>query len=406
MVSNIRKMALASTAHKLTATTGSHVGRAAVSTKPFNTGLAAQLFGGTGEALVSSTESEKKYCAGLYADGIWERRNTDVGSFVYHREKFNIPYLSDKGETSFEYKLPKLPYGMLQAIAIFFRKIMEDMNNSEVMVQIFWSKSEEKYLIYVPVQRVSGASIKFDHSQELQNDSNSIWVLDIHSHNTMGAFFSGGDNADEISTRVFGVIGRLEKDDFASVWRAGVNGNFHNLSLEDIWDFSDLKSEAWLIADEHIERVSEIRYTYTQSQRASANNTTAGGTGVKYGRRTSTYQPYQNTKQHNPYWEDYYAQTLITHGTESFNRDTPFDQLFGELDFALTSLQKDIEDTTASEAISACGHSELNSTIVKCIDFFAEFTAFDDKAGMAVIEGLSRNLRKDQFNKLIELYSE
>ena len=33
--------------------------------------------------------------------------------------------------------------------------------------------------------------------------------MDIHSHNTMGAFWSGTDNADEKETRLFGVLGKI-----------------------------------------------------------------------------------------------------------------------------------------------------------------------------------------------------
>ena len=74
--------------------------------KGFNSKLAGALFGGRGEAKIESTESEKDFCVGLFQDGIYERRNTLIGSFVYKKNDIKTPYLTKMGEESFEYKLP------------------------------------------------------------------------------------------------------------------------------------------------------------------------------------------------------------------------------------------------------------------------------------------------------------
>lgn len=142
--------------------------------------VAMALFGSMGEVKVESTDSTKQFCLGVYADGMYERRNTLVGSFVYKKYDIKTPYLTTTGSNSFEFKLPKIPGGILKATVKFFRAIMSRIKNSESMVQIWWNKKTEKYFVYVPVQRVAGASIKFDHSKDLQNNSDYVWVVDIH----------------------------------------------------------------------------------------------------------------------------------------------------------------------------------------------------------------------------------
>lgn len=50
-------------------------------------------------------------------------------------------------------------------------------------------------------------------------------VVDLHSHNSMPAFFSGTDNADEQGFRLYCVIGRIDTDAPEIACRAGVYGH-------------------------------------------------------------------------------------------------------------------------------------------------------------------------------------
>ena len=211
--------------------------------------LRNSLFANLGTATVGTFDDSKKMCAAIFADGIYERRNTEIGAFTYKFGDMKLPYLSHlgDGQTGFTFTLPKPGYGILLSIADFFLDIMQRLSDAEVMVQLYWDKEESKYFLYVPEQKVQKATIAATHSQELQgNPQRYIWVLDIHSHNTMGAFFSGTDSADEISTRVFGVMGQISKGttqrvNFTCKWRAGVNGKFVELTAEDIWDMDNLE---------------------------------------------------------------------------------------------------------------------------------------------------------------------
>lgn len=60
-------------------------------------------------------------------------------------------------------------------------------------------------------------------------------VLDIHSHASLGAFFSGTDNRDEQGIGLYMVVGRLD-----TLWpemelRVGVYGHFAPVSLEEVF---------------------------------------------------------------------------------------------------------------------------------------------------------------------------
>lgn len=79
------------------------------------------------------------------------------------------------------------------------------------------------------------------------------------SHNTMANFFSGGDDNDEISSRLFAVFGKLNTQEVGSSWRAGVNGNFIPLILQDIVDTEDLlQNEHTVIPEGSIDKISAI----------------------------------------------------------------------------------------------------------------------------------------------------
>ena len=74
-----------------------------------------------------------------------------------------------------------------------------------------------------------------------------------------GAFFSSVDTNDEKSTRLFGVIGMLGKDNPAHVWRAGCNNKYVELKFEDIWDCTNVSK--YVISDDVLANITEMKYT-------------------------------------------------------------------------------------------------------------------------------------------------
>lgn len=220
--------------------------------------LMQALFGSVSEVCTDLNKSTKQFAVALYKDGIWEKRENQIGTFIFKRQELkDIPFVSQTITPSFSLKVNKLPINILKSTVNLFKDIMKTMNNSESMVQIFLDTENNKYLIYVPEQYVSGASIRFLHNQEYQNNEKLLWVLDIHSHNTMNAFFSGGDDRDEKSTRIYGVLGQLDREEYASKWRAGCDGKYFNLSIDDIFDVSS--TEDFVIDSEEFKKIKSLR---------------------------------------------------------------------------------------------------------------------------------------------------
>lgn len=138
----------------------------------------------------------------------------------------------------------KVPGELLNQIVSFFRKVM-DVNfgganskageNCEAMTHILWHKKEKKYMIGIPTQTVSRASVNYIFDDLNQEDH--LIVVDIHSHNTMGAFFSGTDDGDDKKGCWFaGVVGQLNMEKPALKFRFTNYGAFRDVRMEDLFD--------------------------------------------------------------------------------------------------------------------------------------------------------------------------
>ena len=83
----------------------------------------------------------------------------------------------------------KIPYEFFEQIVEFFRQVSKKMKSEfEAHAWILWSK-EKGYFISVPKQSVSKASVHFTYDDE-SLPPGSVIVVDLHSHNTMGMYFS------------------------------------------------------------------------------------------------------------------------------------------------------------------------------------------------------------------------
>jgi PRTRC genetic system protein A len=142
-------------------------------------------------------------------------------------------------------KIPRTLYYMLVS---FFKKVMEGnpdttvrtsniSHSYEAMAHIVWSPARG-YRIAIPVQQVSAAHVgygdKTDGWSHILSDEEMI--VDVHSHNTMGAFFSGTDNSDDSNKiSISGVIGQLNNAVPATVWRFNCMQDKVPMALEDVF---------------------------------------------------------------------------------------------------------------------------------------------------------------------------
>ncbi len=130
----------------------------------------------------------------------------------------------------------KISYSLFEQLVELFRKVSDKLKGDyEAHAWILWSE-ETGYYISVPEQTVSKASVKFDYSQEALPTGHIICV-DIHSHNTMGAFFSGtDDNNDKMGIYYSCVIGKLTSDNCEYVLRFNLYGDNIECELSDVFE--------------------------------------------------------------------------------------------------------------------------------------------------------------------------
>jgi PRTRC genetic system protein A len=141
----------------------------------------------------------------------------------------------------------RIPTKFLEEIVQFFKDVMNIKKaDQEAMAHILWNE-QEGYHIGIPDQTVSKASVRYEFNHIKPGD---VIVLDIHSHNTMPAFFSGTDNSDDRKGYYYsGVVGKLDEPRPMFVWRFNLNEYKKEAKVEDIFDIqrSEIKvPESWL----------------------------------------------------------------------------------------------------------------------------------------------------------------
>ena len=181
--------------------------------------------------LEDAIASEKEVTYVPLKDGvIYQVRNNDIGIFIVPADP--VPGQSPQANRYFHFCLPKLPASLLLQVVSFFQYICQK-NGTEVLVNLLYDKTEQKYICDVPEQTVSGCEVTTNAEYD---DSRYLHVMDIHSHNTMPAFFSSIDDVDELVSRLYMVIGRLDEAVPQIKLRASCGGKFIPLEVEKIFD--------------------------------------------------------------------------------------------------------------------------------------------------------------------------
>ena len=172
---------------------------------------------------------------------VYEQRRNEIGCFTAPAE--NVREFEDI-RAEFKMALPKIPAHIFSKIMGFFKSISDELHY-EVLVHILYDTEEKEYIIKVPKQRISEASVNSETDEPYPD--RYIHVMDFHSHNTMPAVFSGTDNADEKETRLYAVAGRFNRTFPEITVRAGCAGKFIPLNPEDVFegDFFGSYPEEW-----------------------------------------------------------------------------------------------------------------------------------------------------------------
>ena len=187
-------------------------------------------------APVTSLEKTINYV--VYKNGLFEVRQSDLATVVVKPKE--VLGVLEEAKEGVQLNIPKIPFEFLLQIISFFREVcVRQKGSSEALVQIWWDKEGKTHQIHVPVQEVSGGGVH--HTSTFDQGAEGRWlhVADIHSHgSSMGAFWSGTDNADEarvITERLFGVIGKVAQPIPEWRWRMRTRDGFIDLSVDNIF---------------------------------------------------------------------------------------------------------------------------------------------------------------------------
>lgn len=184
---------------------------------------------------------------------VYEMRKTPMGTFTAPADF--LPELPEV-HSGFEMALPKIPTHILMFIINFFQKL-SDRFELEALVHILYDTVHHRYTIRVPEQELTHISV---HSvMEEEYPEHLIHVMDIHSHNTMPAKFSPIDDNDERATRLYAVVGRLDRVFPDIAVRASCAGKFIYLKPQDVFETSFKAYPYPSIWDEKIHRLP-VRY--------------------------------------------------------------------------------------------------------------------------------------------------
>lgn len=179
-----------------------------------------------------------------------------------------MPKVEIKQDVKF-FPAGKLPFRIWEQIYSFFKKVCELKKNPvEAMIWVLWSQ-EQGYFLFVPEQKVSGASVEYRWDSFPEG---SVIILDVHSHNKMAAFFSGTDNSDDRNSITFsGVVGKLDNPECETKWRFNVYDSKIDVKFSDIFEdpVQDLPSipQEWLdkIEDKTVQTYQGYQGTYAWS---------------------------------------------------------------------------------------------------------------------------------------------
>ncbi len=176
--------------------------------------------------------SDKTICLIPAKNGrVYELRKTELGEFIAPKD--NVVEFSAV-RAGFAPALPLIPRELLLKTIGFFRHFMENHTEFEALVHVYWDRENEEFVLYVPRQKVYKAHLDADLQADALPEDRYLHYVDIHSHNSMDAKFSHIDDMDEMATRLYIVIGRLEQYFPSVTARMSCGGVFQEIDLAEI----------------------------------------------------------------------------------------------------------------------------------------------------------------------------
>lgn len=223
-------------------------------------------------------------------NGLWKHADTGIINGFVSVDK--IGCLDDfpaAEHCSLECKLPKLPSKEVWQIKTFFKKVVEKYH-SEANVVLYFNKTLQNYIIYVPPQTVSHAGVRY-RKYAFAEETNYLCAGTIHSHCDFGAFHSGVDQKDEENFDGLHItFGHNDRDEFSISASIVLHGRRDSISPLDVLEGIELVGDKYRllqVAPEIIEVWSKDLDGWMDSINATTQSIRKGDTVAWAGELTA-----------------------------------------------------------------------------------------------------------------------
>ena len=114
------------------------------------------------------------------------------------------------------------------------RRMLTESRRAMPNEALFWLTYSyfQRWAMIIPEQQAGRVTVK-----AVQDYAPIDILMEVHSHNSMRAFFSETDNREETGFRIYAVIGKVEQEQPEISVRVGVYGHFLPVKME--WIFGN-----------------------------------------------------------------------------------------------------------------------------------------------------------------------
>ena len=212
----------------------------------------ARTYASYEDALADENPVPDSYFPGSTGWMVLQRRCIDGNEMQFVNEVKKNPLIDDVEKSSSIKIVNRIPKELLIEIVGSFARVCKASGN-EAAAQIYRERTgDRKYVVYYPEQKISGAQVSYaDDTGMIEMRVNHDLVMELHSHNTMAAFWSGTDDANEKDCGFYMVIGTFGAASASYKCRYKYGLSYQNFPAHLIFDMTPeeevalLKRENW-----------------------------------------------------------------------------------------------------------------------------------------------------------------
>lgn len=167
-------------------------------------------------------------------DGLYEIRFLPHGLFcVKVEDQFNPQ--GEVASEGYELYVPKIPYELLTEALTLFKELSLRKKPVEALVRFYFDG--DSYFMWVPLQVVKRKTVDLiKNIQDKTIEDQYIRVLEMHSHNTMSAFFSPEDDEDEVATGFYALVGKAHQEVPSIRMRYSCGGHYREIDYRGLFE--------------------------------------------------------------------------------------------------------------------------------------------------------------------------